>query len=216
MTADTSNQRYTQGHRMEDAPSICSKCTKVRNIQIFGHGVPRHKNGQNYGQTLKVQWAPRARNLYRHPVCWPLLGNAVRGGFVGTWMWESTELGKSVCSSKTRTIPSWWQWNDVPANNNFKGSTLESAFSKLVMKLVLHLDRKEKETDGALDWKSMCPKLRRAVSLGGGCGFSDSDWLHQVYKESNKTKFQYCKNSYDVLLHIREIQGHTSGSSDRA
>ena len=112
-------------------------------------------------------------------------------------MWESTELG---------------QWNDVPANNNFKGSTLESAFSKLVMKLVLHLDRKEKETDGALDWKSMCPKLRRAVSLGGGCGFSDSDWLHQVYKESNKTKFQYCKNSYDVLLHIREIQGHTSGS----
>ena len=30
-------------------------------------------------------------------------------------------------------------------------------------------------------------------------------------KGRNKTRLQYCKNSYDDLLYIRAIQGHTGG-----
>ena len=54
--------------------------------------------------------------------------------------------------------------------------------------------------------------LRKAFQKDGGHKFSDSDWLQKIYKGSNKTRFQYCKNSRDVLLHIRAVQGHTGGN----
>ena len=39
-------------------------------------------------------------------------------------------------------------------------------------------------------------------------------WLASAYfyKRSNKTRFQHCKNSRDVLLYIRAIQGHNGGN----
>ena len=43
------------------------------------------------------------------------------------------------------------KWNDIPA---FKGHTLESSISILVMKLVHHLGQKDRETDGAVHWNS--------------------------------------------------------------
>ena len=39
---------------------------------------------------------------------------------------------------------------------------MESSISKLVMKLVRNHDQEERETDGAVHWKSMGPKLRYA------------------------------------------------------
>ena len=57
----------------------------------------------------------------------------------------------------------------------------------------------------------MGPKLRKAFQKAGGRKFSDSDWLQYIYEGSNKTRFQYCKNSKNVLLYIRAIQGHTGG-----
>ena len=83
---------------------------------------------------------------------------------------------------------------------------------KLVMRLVRHFDQKDRGTDGAVHWKSMGPKLRKAFQKAGGQQFSDSDWLQFFYKGSDKTRLQYCKNSRDVSLHIRAIQGDTGGN----
>ena len=71
------------------------------------------------------------------------------------------------------------------------------------MRLVRHFDPHERETGGAVHWKSMGPKLRKAFQKAGGQKFSDSDWLQHIYKGSNKTMFQYCKkNPTDILLYI--------------
>ena len=79
------------------------------------------------------------------------------------------------------------------------------------MRLVRHYDQDERETDGAVHWNSMGPKLRKAFHKAGGRKFSDSDCLQYIYEGSNKTRFQYCKNSQNVLLYIHAIQGHIGG-----
>ena len=78
--------------------------------------------------------------------------------------------------------------------------------SELVMKLVRYPDFKDRETDGAVHWKSMGP-MRHAFQKEGGYTFSDSQWLDYIWKGCNETRFQYCKNSNDVLLYIRAISG---------
>ena len=60
-----------------------------------------------------------------------------------------------------------------------------------------HYDQDERETDGAVQ----SPKLRKVFQKPGGQKFSDSDWLHYIYEGSNKTRFQCCKNSKNVLLY---------------
>ena len=103
------------------------------------------------------------------------------------------------------------KWNDIPACQQFRGHAFEAEVSELVMRLVRRYDQHERETDGAVSWKSMGPKLWKAFQKAGGQQFSDSDWLQHFCKGSNKTRFQHCKNSRDVLLYIRAIQGHTGG-----
>ena len=80
------------------------------------------------------------------------------------------------------------------------------------MRLVRRYDQDERETDGAVHWNSMGPKLRKPFRKAGGQQFSDSDWLQYIYEGSNKTRFQYCQNSRNILLYIRAIQGHTGGN----
>ena len=80
------------------------------------------------------------------------------------------------------------------------------------MSLVRHNDQDDRVTDGADHWDSMGPKLRKAFQKAGGQTFSDSDWLLYIHEGSNKTRFQYCKNSKNVLLYIRAIQGHIGGN----
>ena len=103
------------------------------------------------------------------------------------------------------------KWNDIPANQYLRGHTFEAEVSKLVMALARHYDQNERETDGSIHWKSMGPKLRKAFQKAGGQQLSDSDWLRHIYKGNNKTRFQFCKNSRDVLLYIRALQGHNVG-----
>ena len=73
-------------------------------------------------------------------------------------------------------------------------------------------DQDERETDGAVHWNSMRPKLRKAFQKAGGQKFSDSDWLQYMYKESDQTMFQYRMSYRGVLLYIRAIQGHSGGN----
>ena len=56
---------------------------------------------------------------------------------------------------------------------------------------------RERESDGAVHWKSMSSKLRYAFPKDGG--------------DSSKTRFEFCKNSCNDLLYIRAIQGRTGG-----
>ena len=76
------------------------------------------------------------------------------------------------------------------------------------MRLERHYDQNERETYGVVHWKSMGPKLRKAFKKAGGQKLSDLDWLRYFFEGSNKTRYQYCKNSQNVSLYIRAIQGH--------
>ena len=67
------------------------------------------------------------------------------------------------------------KWNDVLAYKKFKGNTLQAEITKLVMRLARRYGQDERETDGAVHWNSMGPKLRRAFQKAGGQKFSDSD-----------------------------------------
>ena len=58
------------------------------------------------------------------------------------------------------------KWNDSPACESSKRDSLQAEISKLVMRLVRRCDQHERETDCAVHWKLMGPKLRKNV-LGG-------------------------------------------------
>ena len=88
--------------------------------------------------------------------------------------------------------------NDIPACQQVRGSTFEAEVSKLVMRLVRGYDQHKRA------------ELRKAFQKAGGRNFSDSDWLQHIYKGSNRTRCQYCKNSRDVLLYNGAIPGRTS------
>ena len=98
------------------------------------------------------------------------------------------------------------KWNDIFACKHFRGHTFEAEVSLLVMRLVRHYDQDDRETDGAVHWNSMGPKLRKAFQKARGQTFSDSDWVQYIFEGRNKTRFQYCKNSRNVLLYIRAIK----------
>ena len=90
------------------------------------------------------------------------------------------------------------KWNDIPACKSLKGDSLQAEISKLVMGLIRHYDLDERETDGAVHWNSMVPKLRKAFQKSGGRKFSDTDWLEHIYKGSNKRRFQCRMNSEKI------------------
>ena len=79
------------------------------------------------------------------------------------------------------------------------------------MKLLRHLDQEDRETDGAVHRKFIGPKLRHMFQERGGYTSSDAPWLELIWKGSNKTRCQCSENSNDVLLKIRDSQGHTGG-----
>ena len=105
-----------------------------------------------------------------------------------------------------------WKWNDIPACEKFEAHTWESSISKLLMELVHHRDQKDRELDGAVHWKSICPELRHACQeQEGRTFFLILIGSNAIWKGSSKTRFQHCKNSHEVPLYIRASQGHTGG-----
>ena len=103
------------------------------------------------------------------------------------------------------------KWNDIPAYYRyFQGNTFESAVSKLVMKLVRHYD--QEETDGAVHWKSIGPKLRHAFREKADTPFLIPIDFSISTKEATRPGSHIAKNSQDLPLHIRSFQGHTGGT----
>ena len=82
------------------------------------------------------------------------------------------------------------KWIDTTANEYCKKCTLETSISKLVIKLVGHVDLQERESDGAVNWKTMGPKLRRKEPTKHDCNTARTP---------------------ATLYYFRAIQGHTVG-----
>ena len=88
----------------------------------------------------------------------------------------------------------------------------EQRLNKFVMILVRNYDQDERDTDGAVHWNTISPKMMREFGSSGARGFPEKDWLRHIYEGSNKTRFEYCENSRKSLMYIRAIQGHTGGN----
>ena len=86
---------------------------------------------------------------------------------------------------------------------------LKTAISKFVMKLLRHCDQEERDSDGAMHWDSIHSRLLKELGTRMGLNCSQRDWLQAVHEGSNKTRFEYCKNSRDSVMYVRAIQGHT-------
>ena len=80
------------------------------------------------------------------------------------------------------------------------------------MRLVRRDDQHEKGNRRRCSLEINGSKTVKSVQKAGGQNFSDSDWLQRIFKGSNKTRFQYCKNSRDVLLYSQATQRHTGGN----
>ena len=70
------------------------------------------------------------------------------------------------------------------------------------MRLVRHYDQHERETDGAVHWKLMGPKLRKALQKAGGQKLSNSDWQRRpvvllCYSRTHKCE----RDSVESLFH---------------
>ena len=52
------------------------------------------------------------------------------------------------------------------AYKSFKGDSLQAEISKIVKRLVRRCDQDERETEGAVRWNSMGPKLRNRTRIG--------------------------------------------------
>ena len=67
----------------------------------------------------------------------------------------------------------------------------------------------QRDIDGAIDWCSLLPILRRGFDIEGAGIFSDSQWLSIILRGSNKPRFQYFLDLNENLMYVRAIQGHS-------
>ena len=89
---------------------------------------------------------------------------------------------------------------------------LETAIWKFVTKLSRHCGQEERESDGAVRWDSVHSRLLKQFCSRSGQNCSQRDWLQAIHEGSNKTRFEYCKNSIDHVIYVRAIQGPTDGN----
>ena len=127
-----------------------------------------------------------------------------------TWMSYDTEIQLETSDDY---IPIHERkWRDIIANEHSHSYKWETQISKAVSKLVRH-ECRDIETDGAIHWKLMLPKLVITFRKGGSRDFTDRDWINYMWKGSSRTRFQYGQNSRGKLLYIRAIQGHSGGET---
>ena len=110
---------------------------------------------------------------------------------------------------KKRTIPTTERkWTSIPANSSYGGGSLSIAISKMVTRLVRHCDQEERQSDVAVHWDTIRPKLLKTCAKQGARDFSEEDWLRLFHEGSCKTRFEYCEDSKNSLAYLRAIQGH--------
>ena len=104
------------------------------------------------------------------------------------------------------------KWNDMLAVSYVMREFPAWSVSKIVTKVSRHHGF-HREDDGAIDWNSLLPKLRRDFEKEDVGSFSNSQWLDLLHRGSNKKRFQYCLDSNGNLIHLRAIQGHSGGTT---
>ena len=88
----------------------------------------------------------------------------------------------------------------------------KTAILKFVTKMWRHCEQEERDSDEAVHWDSACSRLLSELGSRMGQHCSHRAWLQAVHEGSNKTRFEYCKNSKDSVTYVRAIQGHTGGN----
>ena len=90
-------------------------------------------------------------------------------------------------------------------------TSLPTAISKMVTRLVRDNDQEERQSDAAVHGDTMRPKLLRVFADRGARDFSETDWLRHIHEGSSKTRFEYCEDSKNSLAYFRAIQAHSGG-----
>ena len=80
------------------------------------------------------------------------------------------------------------KWNDLISNALSFRYTSESQISKVVSKLVRHENGRDRETDGAIHWKFIFPKLIITFRRDGSHELTDRAWINYIWKGSSKTQ----------------------------
>ena len=118
-------------------------------------------------------------------------------------------LPDPVCDEKSIILVKERKWKKYSCLSIVQRN---NALNKFVMILVRNNDQDERDTDGAVHWNTISPKLMREFGSRGARGFSEKDWLRHINEGNNKTRFEYCENFKKSLMYIRAIQGHTGGN----
>ena len=70
----------------------------------------------------------------------------------------------------------------------------------MVTRLVRHYDQEERQSDAAVHWDTMRPKLLKAFAKQGARDFSEEeDWPRLIHEGSSKTRFECCEDSKNSL-----------------
>ena len=125
---------------------------------------------------------------------------------------DTVSVSPSPVYFTKRTVPAMERkWETIPACPSYKGGSRSTATSKQVTGLVRHYDQEERQSDAAVHWDTIRPKLLRAFADRGARDFSEKDWLRHIIEGSSKTRFEYCEDSKNSLTCVRTIQGHSGG-----
>ena len=83
-------------------------------------------------------------------------------------------------------------WEDLTTNEFSDGDKWEIQVSKFVSKLRRHENSRERETDEAIHWKFVSPRLRFKFRSDGGSKFNDRD--HQLQLErKQQNQMTHCQ-----------------------
>ena len=81
----------------------------------------------------------------------------------------------------------------------------------MVTRLVRHHDQEERQSEAAVRWDTIRPKVLKAFAKQGARDFSEEDWLRLIHEGSSKTRFEHCEDSKNSLAYFRALQGHSGG-----
>ena len=129
--------------------------------------------------------------------------------------WKVRWIQCANCSEQVLPIEER-KWNDIPACRQFRGHTFEAEVSKLATRLGRRYDQDEKETDGAVQWNSMGPKLQKASHRDGGQNSRTQIGFNTFLKEATRWGSSIFTSSRGVLWCIGAVKDTHWWESDSA
>ena len=168
---------------------------------------------RNYSLNVKTQMKANLAWRIRRPASRKLLRPLLQVILApGNWMWTPSAFLLVLCTCTPKNIPTTERkWKLVPANSSYGIGYLSTAISKMVTRLVRHHDQEERQSEAAVRWDTIRPKVLKAFAKQGARDFSEEDWLRLIHEGSSKTRFEHCEDSKNSLAYFRASQGHSGG-----